>query len=199
VSDRKGLRFREIPVSDQVEMPWKNGGGVTREIFRADDAAGLLWRASLADVTKSGPFSLFPGCNRIIAVVEGGPMLLDFEDGEQIRVDLGSPREFSCDRALTGRPEGKPCRDFNLIWRRKDVAVSGSVLSVEGKVAVQTTPANWHLQSVMEGQAVVEAASFSARLERGDALLISDDQAISTFDLIMKSSRARLLAFSVRL
>jgi environmental stress-induced protein Ves len=86
-------------------MPWKNGGGVTREIFRSDDPAGLLWRASLAEVNKSGPFSLFPGCNRIIVVVEGGPMLLDFEDGEQLRIELGSPHEFSGDRALTGRLE----------------------------------------------------------------------------------------------
>ena len=43
--------------SDLLDVPWKNGGGVTRNI-----ASGLLddrvvWSISRADVAQDGPFS----------------------------------------------------------------------------------------------------------------------------------------------
>ena len=44
-------------------MPWKNGGGTTREVLKSPASATIdtfNWRISLAAVATSGPFSLFP-------------------------------------------------------------------------------------------------------------------------------------------
>jgi environmental stress-induced protein Ves len=44
---------------DLVAAPWKNGGGVTREVAAFPAGAGLdafVWRVSIADVAQAGPF-----------------------------------------------------------------------------------------------------------------------------------------------
>ena len=49
-----------------IEVPWANGGGVTRVI--ADQAN---FRLSLATIVQAGPFSPFPGMTRHFALVTG--------------------------------------------------------------------------------------------------------------------------------
>lgn len=63
--------------ADHVRQPWKNGGGVTYEVARDQgDDARFGWRLSFAEVNAPGPFSVFPGIDRIITLVEGNPMTL---------------------------------------------------------------------------------------------------------------------------
>jgi uncharacterized protein len=55
-------------------MPWKNGGGETLEVAIFPLGASVddfSWRVSMARVDASGPFSLFSGTDRILAVLEG--------------------------------------------------------------------------------------------------------------------------------
>ncbi len=52
--------------------PWKNGGGVTREIVCQPPGAGLAafdWRVSIATIASDGPFSLFAGIDRVITLL----------------------------------------------------------------------------------------------------------------------------------
>ena len=43
---------RVVRASDQILMPWKNGGGVTREIAKKLNKEGeIVWRASRATVS----------------------------------------------------------------------------------------------------------------------------------------------------
>jgi environmental stress-induced protein Ves len=59
--------------------PWKNGGGATREIACWPPGAGLDdfdWRASIATIAASGPFSVFAGVDRTIMLLDGGGVLL---------------------------------------------------------------------------------------------------------------------------
>ena len=52
--------------------PWRNGGGTPHELAAHVDAAGtLLWRVSVADIARDGPFSLFPGYERQTALLAG--------------------------------------------------------------------------------------------------------------------------------
>ncbi len=73
-----------IPESEWRVQPWKNGGGVTREILRwphpTDDEYDL--RVSLAEVTRDGPFSKFPGYSRFIVWV--GPNPIELRIGRRI-------------------------------------------------------------------------------------------------------------------
>ena len=66
-----GGPFRLLRAGDRVQQRWANDGGWTREI-----EAGPGWRVSLADIEKSGPFSRFPGAERVLTVVDGPAVML---------------------------------------------------------------------------------------------------------------------------
>lgn len=60
-------------------MPWKNGGGVTTELFRLSDANSedFLLRISVAQVASSGPFSPFPNIDRHLLILNGNGCILN--------------------------------------------------------------------------------------------------------------------------
>ena len=73
-----------IPFADLLVSRWKNGGGTTRElaVFPAGATFDRLdWRVSIADVAASGPFSTFTGLDRIIVLLDGDGIRLNFDDG----------------------------------------------------------------------------------------------------------------------
>lgn len=108
---------------DQLAIrPWKNGGGVTRELASYPAHAGpegFFWRASIADVNESGPFSVFPGVDRIIVLLDGDGMHLEFADGKVHALTTPfCPYRFRGDDALHSRLAESPSKDFNLMLRR---------------------------------------------------------------------------------
>lgn len=107
------VRFAELPL-----VPWRNGGGVTREV--AVDGSGrqdFEWRISIADVNVAGPFSAFPGIDRIITLLDGERMDLLIDGVEQV---LGLHETLTFDGASQTActlPFG-PTRDLNVMTRR---------------------------------------------------------------------------------
>jgi uncharacterized protein len=68
-------------------VPWKNGGGVTREILRVPpEPTAFDWRLSLATIAAPGPFSSFDGYQRTLVLVRGPGVELDF--GQHGRTQL---------------------------------------------------------------------------------------------------------------
>ena len=111
--------MREIQSADYKTVPWKNGLGVTTEIFVSP--RGILdfnWRVSIATVEQDLPFSKFPGCERHLVVLEGSGMSLEFGDGQSLVFPLLVPQRFSGDLSAFGRLTQGAVRDFNLIVRR---------------------------------------------------------------------------------
>lgn len=110
-----------LAARDRRFRPWKNGGGQTAEIAVAPPGAGFQdfdWRVSTAIVAQDGAFSAFPGCDRVLAVVEGGPMELEFGDRVH-RLDAGGPAlAFAGDLPCHARLLGPPVLDLNLMLRR---------------------------------------------------------------------------------
>ena len=99
-------------------MPWKNGLGVTEEIAifppGADFASGSFgWRLSSATVATDGPFSNFPGCDRLLAVLTGSGLILngDALQGDQVT-------RFAGEKAVDGRLISGPVVDLGLIYKR---------------------------------------------------------------------------------
>ena len=97
-------------------MPWRNGGGVTREYFRAggDD---FDWRLSMAQIDVSGPFSSFPMVDRILVLLSGAVDLRI--DG--FNVSLAQPLElvrFAGEAAVDATVVSAPSTDLNLMWHR---------------------------------------------------------------------------------
>lgn len=110
------MRVEPIRPDQQPVLGWRNGGGSTREIVRVGPADAFAWRASLARVDASGPFSAFPGYRRWSCLVDGGPLSLAWDDGRSL--DL-APRmrahAYPGAPAPQGQLGGEFARVFNLI------------------------------------------------------------------------------------
>lgn len=103
-----------------VAAPWKNGGGVTRELACFPAGAGFddfLWRVSIAEVNQSGPFSRFPGIDRVILLLDGGGMVLRSDQGEHALTSALEPHAFRGEAQVDAELLGTS-RDFNLMLRR---------------------------------------------------------------------------------
>ncbi|GHG11293.1 HutD family protein [Streptomyces filamentosus] len=113
-----GRLFR---AQDRTATSWRNGGGVTREVAAGPAGAGLddfAWRVSLADVAAGGPFSSFPGVDRVITVVEGPGMELTVDGTPHTVAEPYAPFPFSGDAVTECRLLGGPLVDFNVMTRR---------------------------------------------------------------------------------
>ncbi|MFT3986681.1 HutD family protein [Aestuariivirga sp.] len=116
--------MRLLKPADYRVMPWKNGGGSTAELYRelADPELPFLWRVSIAGVSADGPFSLFPGYDRHILVLEGGGMVLEGgPDGPVNLTQHFQPRRFSGDWPIRASLRGSPLKDFNLMALRSEL------------------------------------------------------------------------------
>jgi environmental stress-induced protein Ves len=120
------MHVRHLKPADYRAMPWKNGGGQTLEIAVGPEGAGMedfLWRLSIAQVAKSGPFSAFPGVDRTLTVLKGEGMKLDFDEGNDMVIDVPwRPASFDGGRACRCRLIGGPVEDFNVMTRRGKAA-----------------------------------------------------------------------------
>ncbi|MEO8526020.1 MAG: HutD family protein [Caldimonas sp.] len=50
--------------ADTAAQPWRNGGGVTRELLAWPGVGDWCVRVSIADIEADGPFSTFSGVQR---------------------------------------------------------------------------------------------------------------------------------------
>ena len=106
---------------------WKNGGGITHEIAREEDAGQILWRLSIAEVTSDGPFSAFPGLARILTVIDGAGLYLDAEGTRLSALPL-KPCTFPGQLAPDCHCIDGPVRDLNLIY--DPTRIAGAVTSL---------------------------------------------------------------------
>jgi environmental stress-induced protein Ves len=123
-------RFR---VDALPAVPWKNGGGTTRQAACWPPGAGLddfEWRVSMAEIASSGPFSPFPGVDRHILLLSGDGMRLRAVDGGfDHRLDrLCVPFSFPGEAAVHSDMLGGVSRDFNVMVRRGRCRASVRVL-----------------------------------------------------------------------
>lgn len=104
-------------------MPWKNGGGTTREIAADPPGAGFDafgWRLSVAEVERDGPFSAFPGIDRTIVLLRGAGMRLRDRDrgDEHALTSPGVAHAFAGETPIDARLVDGPTSDFNVMTRR---------------------------------------------------------------------------------
>jgi len=135
-----------LRAADRVATPWKNGGGVTREVAVWPAGAGIDafdWRVSIAEVTGAGPFSHFAGIDRTLAILEGR-MALAFAD-RTVELDADSPPlAFAGDVSCSGTPIGGAVTDLNVMARRGRCAarverIAGETFSTAAATMVVAT------------------------------------------------------------
>lgn len=114
-------------------MPWRNGGGTTFEVARAPERGEPFdWRVSFAEVNVPGPFSPFPGVDRIITLVSGGPMRLGLAARGAGEAAAYEPRQFepfafAGEDDVRATPRG-PTAVLNVMTRRGRCAATVHIL-----------------------------------------------------------------------
>jgi hypothetical protein len=129
-----------IPQSQFKPVPWKNGGGITREAIRVPaQGAAFVWRVSVAQIDASGPFSDFAAYNRTMVLLKGGGLELEFGNGQQRVLDrVGEMAQFDGALATHCRLLDGPCVDLNLMvakTRPMIARVESLLLSVEARAS----------------------------------------------------------------
>ena len=160
--------------------PWKNGGGLTREIAADPPSSGLdefHWRLSLADIQPGAfDFSRFPGVERHTLVL--GPGLSLAPPGAprsalRAVAPLSSLR-LEGEEAWQAVLKGAPIQAFNLMLRRGQAS---------GAVAAYTTPARLPGARVMralcctQGRARMRIGADALELPAGSVALLRGAQA----------------------
>lgn len=180
------------------ETPWRNGGGATCEIACWPPGAGMDdfdWRLSVARIAADGPFSLFPGVDRSILLLEGdGVRLRSRTGGLDHRLDRPwVPFGFSGDLALECALLGGPSRDFNVMVRRGRMRAQLRVLDAAGALAATlhglllAWRGDWSLQR--------GGGCELLRGEQREGLWWADERRVSS--LSPDSADARLLAVAI--
>lgn len=109
-----------IPILIQADaiapQPWRNGGGLTRELLRWPVGA-VDWRLriSLADVRSDGPFSIFPGIQRWFSVIDGAGVRLSLAAADHRLQPGHEPLCFSGELPVSCALVDGPTTDLNLM------------------------------------------------------------------------------------
>ena len=156
-----------IRFADLKPQPWRNGGGVTRELasHRGGAAAGATsagatssddgawdWRVSIADVTSAGEYSPFPGMERVLTVIEGELLLLAV-DGTEHPLEKYRPFRFPGGAASSSALPTGDVRNLNVIAREGAFKAYTSIVELSKKRAHPVFEGQ--LGILLQGQAAV--------------------------------------------
>jgi hypothetical protein len=125
-----------VYAADQPPQPWRNGGGLTRELLLwPANSASWLFRISLARIDRSGPFSAFPDVERWFIVLDGAGVVLT-TDSKRLKLDAHSePYCFDGASPPDCTLVDGPTNDLNLMCRNG----RGAMLPVRSGLAWQST------------------------------------------------------------
>ncbi|AYG60975.1 HutD/Ves family protein [Rhizobium jaguaris] len=165
-----------LRASDHKRMPWKNGGGETVEIAVSPEGAGLAefdWRVSMATVATDGPFSVFPGIDRTLSILDGEGMTLFIEGHRPVRlVQESDPLSFPADAPTSATLIDGKITDLNVMTQRGRFTHSVQRVSVDGNSEVELKGGT-SLVLCHRGDVEIDGAALAA----GDCLLVSNEVA----------------------
>ena len=111
------MSWKLVNLVDVTPTPWRNGGGVTRELAAWPDHGNWSWRMSVAEVDASGPFSSFPGVTRWFAVLQGAGVQLQIDGVKRNLRHNDEPLTFDGNSVTDCQLLEGSTRDFNLMVR----------------------------------------------------------------------------------
>jgi environmental stress-induced protein Ves len=152
------MTWNTIQLAQVPPSPWRNGGGVTRELAAWPAGPDWVWRISVAEVEASGPFSCFAGVQRCFAVLQGAGVRLLFATQEHALTQASEPLTFDGADAVDCQLIDGATQDFNLMVRRdrgsatlRRLRAAEPIVLATGKtVAVYANPSPVQLQAADE-------------------------------------------------
>ncbi|MFJ5956942.1 HutD family protein [Paenarthrobacter sp. NPDC092416] len=174
-----------IRFADIHPEPWRNGGGVTRELASHPKAASAQdgawdWRVSIADVSKAGDFSNFPGMERVITIIDGELMLLTV-DGAEHPLEKYRPFRFSGEATSSATLPTGDIRDLNVIARAGAFKGYTSIIEISKKRAHPVFEGQ--LAILLEGKATVAPGAEDSTEDPDDAGPGSSEPATEPLEL----------------
>lgn len=178
-----------IRFADLRPQPWRNGGGVTRELASHPRAASAQdgvwdWRVSIADVTKAGDFSAFPGMERVLTVIDGELLLLTVDGGEH-PLEKYRPFRFSGEAASSSALPTGDIRDLNVIARVGAFKGFTSIVELSKKRAHPVFEGQ--LGVLLQGQATVTEAEAETETETALVRAPGEPEALNRYDAVVGS------------
>jgi environmental stress-induced protein Ves len=169
---------RIVAPGQHRSAPWRNGRGRTAEIAvaEADTPACFLWRASIAEVTADGPFSIFPHCDRTLMLTEGAGLELTFPARPPVRIDRPfAPADFPGDEAAECRLLRGPVRDVNIMVDRSRRADWRVIAADRAEARLEPSPL-W-LIHMLRGTAMLQVAGHHA-LTEGETAIVEEPETV---------------------
>jgi uncharacterized protein len=122
-------------------VPWKNGGGTTREILRVPpEPTPFDWRLSVATIDAAGPFSAFDGYHRTLVLLSGAGVELDFgPHGRSRLTSVGQLVEFDGDWPTQCALVDGRSQDLNLMVSKERARATSESLELAQPQVVRTT------------------------------------------------------------
>lgn len=142
--------------SQWMPQPWRNGGGVTHELWREGPPDAFEVRVSVADVTREGPFSRFAGVERWITMLEGRGFTL--HRGEQHHT-IDAPFTvfpFAGEDAIDCSLVDGPVRDLNVMVARSRWRADVRAVAVDGSIARAPGSGTRTILFVLEGALAID-------------------------------------------
>lgn len=166
-----------LRATDYRRMPWKNGGGETREILVSPPGAGLDrldWRISLATIASDGPFSAFNGIERTLCVIRGAGIRLQVGNAApELLLDSSPPCTFAGEAVASSTLVAGATVDLNVMSRRGRFRHVVTRFPIAGRLKLET-PANTTIVFCQSGGLQCEANGSSVRLESEDCVVFHD-------------------------
>lgn len=182
------MKLQTLGPADFQKMPWKNGLGVTTElaVARRPGEDGFDWRISTATVASPGPFSVFPGIDRSLAIVRGGTLTLTVEGRPDVTLSTRTPPyAFGGELTVSSTPmletSGVPIDDFNVMTRRAAWQHTLAQHRLDGDAVTWSLPTDADAVAFLycaqgqvrvifaDGQAVSVPEGHALRVDGGDA------------------------------
>ena len=107
-----------VSLHDCPPQPWRNGGGLTRELLAWPSHADWQLRVSVARIDRDGAFSSFAGLQRWFAVLQGHGVQLQLPQGPVTQTAASDPLAFDGEAAPMCTLLDGPTEDLNLMARR---------------------------------------------------------------------------------
>ncbi|PYC82152.1 HutD-family protein [Streptomyces tateyamensis] len=153
-----------LPAAVRRATPWRNGGGLTREVALTDFS-----RVSLAEIEADGPFSVFPDCHRIFTVVAGAGVELTVGQAAPVRIGPLEPFAFPGAAATGARLLDGPVTVLNLITRH-----AGAEVALHPGPELRPAPGHPQLAVDLDGyDALLVSAPDTAPLPPGRQVVVT--------------------------
>jgi uncharacterized protein len=164
-----GRRFLLADISPQA---WKNGAGVTREIYVERDATSpgeFRFRLSRAEINTGAGFSHFPGVRRWLWLADGSAIELRINDELKQLDHIGDGVIFHGEDQVYAVPLDGISHDFNLMIADPKLDATTVVRPMVGSMVLHQPANTWLIFHQLQGQS--RQQSESSTLAPGDTLI----------------------------